>query len=228
MNKVVVVVVTVVALFLTVNAFVLDALGQANTGHDKLNGRVADALWAGQSGCVQRRIDVSIGDLVEGDLGATPPPGHVKLVRASVSDFDICANQVLLVAGGSSPLPSDADIDPALATASVHATVELSCDPLFSPPCSPFSIDIDLTWTGIGAIFRGAPIRGHRVAVCPDFSVETSHLAIAFRLATVTGDVSSGGTSLITGFRSIAYVVENHGGSVIILPGDNGPFHPCH
>jgi len=221
MNKVA----AVALVSLTLSGLATDADAQAETRPEMVNFLGAGAAWSGQSACMQRRVFVDIVELVDIVPGA-PPPGRLKLVQASVFDIDTCANQFLLAADGSSPLPPNAGIDPALTTASVHATVELNCGP-FSPPCSPFSVDIDLTWTGIGAINRMA--RADH-SICPAFFVVTAHDAEATRSATLTGDVSSGGTSLVAGLTlDESFMEDLHlGRTETILPPLPGPFHPCH
>src|SRR5262249_21138077 len=140
-------------------------------------------------------------------------------------EADTCSHQILLEAGGSSPLPQGQGGDPTLAGAFAHLTVELTCDQ-FSPPCNPFPVDVDLTWTGFGSIDQSQN-SGLR-EVCPAFLVEAAPGPVSPRSATVAGDLPSGGPSLIAGLASFALLRDFHSGANIpFLSLASEPPHPC-
>jgi hypothetical protein len=223
MNKVInkVIAVAAVTLSLTLSGFVTDAVGQV-LGFHSVKGEGAIADWTFQSGCVRHSFFIEFHDAVDHYSGQVVPPGpptSVGGLAAVVEDDDTCANQVLQFATGDTPIPPDAVLDRTLTTAkSGRATVELNCTPYGQPLCDlPSSVDIDLTWTGIGAIDRTA-IAGNP-DIFPGIAVEIHNQVNFVRSATVTGDVSSGGTSWTGGVApDFAVLSDFSGGDVELNP----------
>lgn len=191
-----------------------------------LNGLSTFAAWDEPLACGFSDVSVTAFDGLESqsDTSAPNPPQPTKVIFVLVDQFDFCINQGFASFGA---LPASADelyIDPSLRSAFIHATVPLTCatGPNFGP-CPFPSVDVDLTWTKTGKI---EPDIFESTLVCPGSFVSNSGPKATVALANIAGDVSSGGTSLLTG-KSITEVppllADNHITRIQILT----PFAPC-
>ena len=188
--------------------FALPSGANTTVSQQRLKGAAAQAEFESVdgSGCVVTDVFVQGQQVKEKN---TPiPSGTLALV--SVSEFDQCTFTQLVFADGSASLPASAfQIDPKLNAASLIGSVDVT-DILTS---NTFTVDVNVAWTGSGAIDLQ---KSHQQFKSGGFTV-IDNFHGASRLATATGTVSQGGTTLVSGDAVFADLFNSNEGTVQIV-----------
>jgi hypothetical protein len=151
-------------------------------------GQTVHAEWTSFDGCRGTYLSVSGVENRTHDGPGSPTSGGV--IEATVVVYDECTSSELIVAFGTAPLPDASHlVSGGLQSAALQTTVQAR-DFLTG---ATVPIAIDLAWDGQGEVFRehfrsGYETQGLRYH---------SSSAVSSRSATVTGDVSIHGVSVI-------------------------------
>ena len=167
------------------------AAGRAAAGSAALIFRGPSALASfsstDQTGCVVTEASVFATDGLW--LAESGPGSALSFATVVVSQYDVCnQTQVLLAYGNASPLTVEAfEVTPQLDAAHLQGTAYVFDE----VSGMSYTMDIDLTWTGAGALTRTHNNDRFHSPGC----VLTSHLNEGSRPAQVTGSISDGTTN---------------------------------
>jgi hypothetical protein len=214
---------------LIATAWLASNAGAQTAVPSSLHGTGATALSAQQTGCVSSRLFIGVGDGQQ--IFITPADkGNAQSLSIVLVRADTCTNQILMFAKGVAVLPHGAfQFDSSFGSAAVQASVEMLCQP-GSPPCDPFPVEVNLTWTGVGDITRfNAGVGGNAagdgdIIVCPSQILDKISITGATRAASLTGDVTANGTNLLQGLILFSLLVRTVNNSISVVPnGAAGP-----
>ena len=181
------------------------------------------AVWAGDTfnfrgpsavgeflrieGCIVTDVFVVA---TEGRLHDPPgPPTPVSFADVNLIQFDNCTGTTLLAAFGEATLTDEAfQVNRELTSATLNATIQVT-DFITG---STSNVDVDLTWSGAGALLRESE-RFHFRA--PGFILQ-SRLNATFRDAQALGSVTLGGVNWTPQPSSFAQIASVKQGSVTI------------
>jgi hypothetical protein len=166
-------------------------------------GQSASAGFNRTDGCITTSVIVLAGQQISG-------PGRTTFAVVLIDSRNTCTD-TLLVFGGGTASGVNFRMDPQLKKAAVHASVPF--DDIVSN--STFNVQVDMVWTGTGALERG---QDQFTFEDEGFTI-IAHSVGAARDATASGAVASASTTFVpAGSTAPGFLFWFNQGQVIISP----------
>lgn len=173
----------------------------------KFSGRNAQAFFYSESDCVATFVAVFAN---EGRFQSPPgPPGQGSFASIFIDQFDFCTGESLLIADGFKTLEeSEFTIDRQLSSASLNTSTEM----FDFVSGTPFTVDVNVNWTGTGDLFRQSFMSKFQSPHCKFMD----RFRGTFRNAEASGVVTDSTTNFTPVPTSGASLGQSTSGSLVI------------
>jgi hypothetical protein len=178
----------------------------AGVTHFSFNGQSAIAAFVHASGCVETRVGVIA---VDGSIKVDGQPPVASETSLTIEVTDTCTGDTLVAASGSAVLATGDFAMRRLDSATLNGSIEVSD----KTSGTTFSVQLAVTWTGIGAVTRTKD----QFQIIEAGFVFNSHSDASSRNATASGTISGGGTNYTPDAAVSASLADVRSGEVTVL-----------